>query len=61
MIGRSLKQIFADISVVYGSTNVSYDTARRWKKEFDYELESSENAPKSGKPKPASCDELYQR
>ena len=40
---------------------MSYDTARRWKKEFDYELESSENAPKSGKPKPASCDELYQK
>ena len=33
--GCSLKQIFAEISAVYGSTNVSYDTVRRWKKKFD--------------------------
>ena len=28
-IGCSLKQIFAEFSVAYGSTNVSYDTVRR--------------------------------
>ena len=28
--GSSLKQMFAEISVVYGSTNASYDTVRRW-------------------------------
>ena len=27
-IGCSLKQVFAEISVVYGSTNVSHDTFR---------------------------------
>ena len=45
-IGCSLKQIFAEISVVCGYTNVSDDTVRRWKKKFDSWLESSENAPK---------------
>ena len=30
-----LKQIFAEISVDYGSTYVSYDTVCRWKKKFD--------------------------
>ena len=34
-IGCSLKQIFAEIFVVYGSTNVSYDMVHRWKKKFD--------------------------
>ena len=34
-IGFSLKQIFAEISVVYRSTNVSYDLVRTWKKKFD--------------------------
>ena len=55
-IGCSLKQIFADIFAVYGSTNLSYDTVCRWKKKFDSELESIENAPKSGRPKSASYD-----
>ena len=31
-ISYSPKQLFAETSVVYGSTNVSYDTVRRWKK-----------------------------
>ena len=56
-IGCSLKQIFAEISAVYGSTNVSYDTVRRWKKIFDSGLDSIENAPKSGRPKSESCGE----
>ena len=31
-IGCSLKQMFAEVSVVYASTNVSYDMVCRWKK-----------------------------
>ena len=38
-IGCSWKQIFAEISYVYGSTNVSFDTVSRWKKIFDFGLE----------------------
>ena len=56
-IGCSLKQIFAKISAVYGSTNESYDTVHRWKVKSDSALESIENAPKSGRPKSASCEE----
>ena len=48
--------IFAEISAVYGSTNVSYDMVRRWKKKFDSGLELIESAPKSGRPESASCD-----
>ena len=51
----SLKQIFAEISVVYGSSNVSYDAVRRWKKIFDSWLEAIENAPKAERPKSAAC------
>ena len=29
-----------------------------WEKKSDSELESIENAPKSGRPKSASCDEI---
>ena len=35
---------------------MSYDTVRRWKK-IESGLESIENAPKSGRPKAAYCDE----
>ena len=59
--GCSLKLIFAEISVVYGSTNVSYDTVRRWKRKFDSGLESIKIAPKSGRQKPASCDEIVSK
>ena len=38
-IGYSLKQIFAEISVVYRSTNVSYDMVCRRKKKSDSGLE----------------------
>ena len=34
-IGCSLKQTFAEISVVYRSTNVFNDMVGRWKKKFD--------------------------
>ena len=58
-----MKQIFAEISVVYGSTNVSCDTVSRWKKKFDSGsgLEWIENAPKPGMPNSASCDEIVSK
>ena len=40
--GCCLKQIFAEIYVVYGAVNVSYDTVRWCKKKFDSGLESTE-------------------
>ena len=60
-IGRSLKQTFAEISVANRSTNISYDTVRRWKKKFDSGLESIENAYKSGRQKSAFCDEILSK
>ena len=61
-IGCSLKEISPEISVVYGSTNVSYDMVCRLKKKFDSGLESIENAPKSGRWKSASNEtKLYQK
>ena len=60
-IGCSLKQIFTEISVVHGSTNVSYSMDFRWKKKFDSEFESIENAPKSRRPKFASRDEIVSK
>ena len=58
-IGCSLKQIFAEISVVYSSTNVSYDTVHRWKKKFNSGLELIKNALKSRRPK--FCDEIISK
>ena len=55
-IACSFKQIFAEISAVYQSINVSYDTVHWWKKKFDSGLESIENAPKSGRPRSACYD-----
>ena len=60
-IGCSLTQIFAEISVVYGSTNVSHDAVRRWKKKFGFGFELIENAPKSEMPKFTSCDEIVSK
>ena len=59
-IGCSLTQIFAEISIVYGSTNVSHDAVRRWKKKLDSGLELIENAPKS-ESKFTSCDEIVSK
>ena len=59
--GCSLKQIFAEISDFYRSTNVSYDTVCRWTKKFNSGLESDQNAPKSGRPKSASCDKIVSK
>ena len=55
-LGRSLKEIFADITQVYGKGKVSYETVCRWKKKFDNGVESVENARRSGRPKSATCD-----
>ena len=43
--GCCLKQISAEISVIYRSTNVSYNMDCRWKKKFDFGLKSTENVP----------------
>ena len=59
-IGCSLKQIFAAISVVYGSVNVSCDMVCRWKKKFDSGLESIENALIL-EGQSASCDEIVSK
>ena len=59
-IGCSLKQIFAEISGIYRSTNVSWHL-HRWIKKIDSVLESKENAPKSGRPKSASCNEIVSK
>ena len=48
-------------SVVYVSTNASFDTVRRWKKKFDSWLESIENAAKPGRPKSASYDKIVSK
>ena len=55
-LGCSLKELFAEITRVYGSSKVSYETVRRWKKNFDSGEESIKNAPKSGRPVTASCN-----
>ena len=47
--------------IQYGSTNVSYDTVRRWKRKFDSGLASIKNAPKPGRPKSVSCDEIVSK
>ena len=47
-----------EISTAYGSSCVSYDIVRRWKKKFEAGVESIKNAPKSGRPKSASRKEI---
>ena len=37
---------------------MSYDTVRRWKNKFESGVESIKNAPKSGRPKFASRNEI---
>ena len=59
-----MKQIFAEMSVVYGSTNVSYDTVRKWKKKnnkFEFGLKSIVNTPKSGRPMYVYCDAIVSK
>ena len=56
-LGCSLKKLMTEISTAFGPSCVSYDTVRRWKKKFESGVESIKNAPKSGRPKSASCKE----
>ena len=50
-----------EISTAFGPSCVSYDTVRRWKKKFEYGVESIKNAPKSSRPKSASCKEIVSK
>ena len=50
-----------EISTAFGPSCVSYDTVRRWKKKFESGVESIKNAPKSGRPKSASCKEIVSK
>ena len=47
-----------EISTAYGPSCVFYDTVQRWKKKSKSGVESIKNAPKSGRPKSASCKEI---
>ena len=61
-LGCSLKQLMTELSTAYGPSCVSYDTVRRWKKKFESGVEFIKNAPKSGRPKSASCKKkLFQK
>ena len=60
-LGCSLKQLMTEISTAYGPSCVSYDTVRRWKKKFESGVESIKNAPKSGRPKSASREEIVSK
>ena len=60
-LGCSLKQLMTEISTAYGPSCVSYDTVLQWKKEFESGVESIKNAPKSGRPKSASCIEIVSK
>ena len=60
-LGCYLKQLMTEISIAYGPSCVSYDTVRRWKKKFESGVESIKNAPKSGRPKSASCIEIVSK
>ena len=53
-LGCSLRQLMTEISTAYGPFCVSDDTVRRWKKIFEFGVESIRNPPKSGRPKSAS-------
>ena len=60
-LGCSLRQLITEISTAYGPSCVSYDTVRRWKKKFEFGVESIKNAPKSGRPKSASRIEIVSK
>ena len=44
-LGCSLKHLMTEISTAYGPSCMSYDTVRRWKKQFESGVESIKNAP----------------
>ena len=58
---RSKLKLTTEISTAFGPSCVSYDTVRRWKKKFESGVESIKNAPKSGRPKSASCKEIVSK
>ena len=60
-LGCSLKKLMTEISTAFGPSCVSYDTVRRWKKKFESGVESTKNAPKSGRPKSASRKEIVSK
>ena len=60
-IGWSLKQLMTELSTTSGPSCVPYDTVRRWKNKFESGVESNKHAPKSGRPKLASCKEIVSR
>jgi histone-lysine N-methyltransferase SETMAR len=60
-LGCSLKQLMTELSTDYGPSCVSYDTVRRWKKTFESGVECIKNAPKSGRPKSASRNEIVSK
>ena len=60
-LGCSLKKLMTEISTAFGPSCVSYDTVRWWKKKFESSVESIKNAPKSGRPKSASCKEIVSK
>ena len=60
-LGCSLKKLMTEISTAFGPSCVSYDTVQRWKKKFESGVESIKNAPKSGRPKSASCKEIVSK
>ena len=60
-LGCSLKQLMTELATAYRPSCVSYDTVRRWKKKFEYGVESIKNASKSGRPKSASRKEIVSK
>jgi transposase len=60
-LGCSLEQLMTELSTAYGPSCVSYDTVRRWKKKFESGVEYIKNAPKSGRPKSASRNEIVSK
>ena len=60
-LGCSLKKLMTEISTAFRPSCVSYDTVRWWKKKFESGVESIKNAPKSGRPKSASCKEIVSK
>jgi transposase len=50
-----------ELSTAYGPSCVSDDTVRRWKTKFESGVECIKNAPKSGRPKPASRNEIVSK
>ena len=53
--------VLTELSTTSGTSCVSYDTGRRWKNKFKSGVESTKNAPKSGRPKFASRKEIVSK